>query len=288
MPFERPTNLLAGFIAVHPDPGVPELLMAGEQWAPQTKAIAEHSHGVWEFYYQVGGCSVWRVGRRVVRLAPSGLLVISPGLRHSLLASQESEQHYLFAALDLNQIAARIGSEVIQVYHPDHPQLVPNAGEARNAFQNLMRELTILRDWRSRALQLSVDALVIEVGRCLHGGGFRKMELHPAIHRAVGLMEQEPEQPWNTTALARRAGVSIPHLNALFQKYLRTAWNAQKSFYCAATCRSPRSLLSWVFVQGSTSRQHLGANSAARPANLRPKRGQEASSLLRSNFRFLQ
>lgn len=226
MPFERPTNLLAGFIAVHPDPSVPELLMAGEQWAPQTKAIAEHSHGVWEFYYQVSGCSVWRVGRRVVRLAPSGLLVIPPGLRHSLPASQESEQHYLFAALDLNQIAARIGSEVIQVYHRDHPQLVPSAGEARNAFQNLMRELTILRDWRSRALQLSVDALVIEIGRCLHGGGFRKMEMHPAIHRAVGLMEQEPEQPWNTTALARRAGVSIPHLNALFQKYLRTTPHA--------------------------------------------------------------
>lgn len=226
MPFDRPADLLAGFIAARPDPAVPELVMAGEQWAPRDKRIAEHSHEVWEFYLQVEGSSVWRAGRRRFTAEPGGLLVAPPGVNHALPDRQETDHHYLFAAVDLPRVARRLGREVLATFRPGELQIRPRAGETRPAFQALVRELTLLRPWRSQALRLAVDALVLEVARALAGGESQAVGLHPAVHRAMRLIEQEPERAWPATTLARLAGVSAPHLNDLFRRELGTTPHA--------------------------------------------------------------
>lgn len=226
MPFDRPDDLLAGFIAVSPSNEVPELIMAGEQWAPRDKRIAEHSHDVWEFYLQVSGSSVWRTGRRRHVLNPGGLLVAPPGVNHALPGEQPSDHHYFFAAVDLPIITQRLGAEVADAFESGAVQTRAQAGEARAAFQTLVREITILRPWRSIALRLAVDALVLEIARSLSGGQSEPVGLHPAVHRAVRLIEQEPERGWKTPTLARLAGVSPPHLNDLFRRELGTTPHA--------------------------------------------------------------
>ncbi|HLL89846.1 MAG TPA: hypothetical protein VK324_11120, partial [Tepidisphaeraceae bacterium] len=59
MKYFRPKNLLAGYHAERPDPGVPELTHAGEQWAPSEYLIPDHAHEFWEFYLQLDGGSGW-------------------------------------------------------------------------------------------------------------------------------------------------------------------------------------------------------------------------------------
>lgn len=264
MSYDRPSDLLAGFIAARPDASVPELVMAGEQWAPPEKRIAEHSHEVWEFYLQVEGKSVWRAGRQRLELGPGGLLVAPPGVRHALPERQPGAHHYLFAAVDLERVARRLGVGPMAVFKPGEMLFRAAAGEIRPAFQSLVREVSLVRPWRSVALRIAVDTLALEVSRVLGGEPTRPLGRHPAVHRAALLIEQEPERAWRTPALAQRAGVSAPHLVTLFRRDLGTT---PRAFLLATRMQRATELLrrgDWTITRlalelGFSSSQHFAA-----------------------------
>jgi len=221
MPFDRPADLLAGFIATRPDPEVPELIMVGEQWAPRGQRIGAHSHEDWEFYYQVEGLSRWRVARRTYEIQAGALFAAPPGVRHEMPEHQRGEHHYCFVAVDVARCARRIGSDVAEVFlKSSEPRVIESAGEARAAFQTLVREVSIVRPWRAAALRMATDAFVLEVARLLSGGEQRALGRHPAVTRALRLMEQEPERAWRVPVLARLAGCSPAHLTELFRREL--------------------------------------------------------------------
>jgi hypothetical protein len=54
---------VSGFDATNPDPDVPEVAHAGEQWLPMHYPIGVHSHEVFEFSFQIDGVSSWQSGR---------------------------------------------------------------------------------------------------------------------------------------------------------------------------------------------------------------------------------
>lgn len=197
--------------------------MAGEQWAPRGQRIGAHAHENWEFYYQVDGRSRWRSGRRTYEVEAGGLFVAPPGVRHGMPERQPVEHHYYFASVAVEACARRLGAEVVASFQvATEPLVVEEAGEVRGAFQALVREVSIVRPWRAAGLRLATDELVLEVARLLSGGEARALGRHPAVTRAVRLIEQEPERAWRVPALASLAGASAAHLTELFRKELGT------------------------------------------------------------------
>jgi AraC-like DNA-binding protein len=213
----RPADLLAGFIAVRPDPGVPELVMAGEQWAPGGQFIAEHSHPVWEFYLQVDGDSAWRADHRTHRLRPGTLLVVAPNVAHRMSRRQAAGHHYYFAAIDLRACRARI-PDLPHPLAPDRVTVLAGANGPARAFATLVREVTLVQPSRPIGLRLAVDSLVLETWRILSypNSPPRAIGWHPGVERVVTLVQQQPGRAWNVRALARLAGLSEGHLTERF------------------------------------------------------------------------
>ncbi len=204
-PLSRPPDLLAGFISVHPDPGLPELVMAGEQWGHGGQFIGEHRHEVWEFYHQVSGESRWRVPGKNWKLAPGSLLAVPPGVSHRMDAPQPEEHHYYFAAIDPEAVRKR-HPELPDVFRGRTAWMRENAHAVAPVFATLVREVSLLKEARGLGLRLAVDALLLEIART---AGSRAAPLsatlawHPGVERAVGVIRQNPGQSLTVASLAR-------------------------------------------------------------------------------------
>jgi AraC-like DNA-binding protein len=213
----RPADLLAGFITVRPEAEVPELVMAGEQWAPGGQFIAKHWHPVWEFYLQVEGVSLWRVDNRTHRLRPGTLLAVAPRVPHLMSRRQVAGHHYYFAAIDVRACRTRVPG-LPHPLSPDRAIVVSGATGVARAFAALVREVALVQPWRSLGLRLAVDSLVLETWRAISQPALppRATGWHPGVERVVTLVQQQPGRPWNVRALARLAGLSEGHLTARF------------------------------------------------------------------------
>ena len=226
--FVRPDDLLAGFYAGDPDPLVPELRHCGEFWAPATHWVGPHRHAVWELFLQLDGVSSWSAkssGKRAVRVGPGGLFAAAPGVCHTMAERPGRAQHYLFAAVDVAAVLARRpawadawdGAGPIVCASDAHALLPP--------FRALVREVGGGLADGSDGLRLAVDALVLEATRLLRRNVASsrrppRLATHPAVARAVELMQGHPGRRWRVAELARLAGVSPSHLRERFRREL--------------------------------------------------------------------
>jgi AraC-like DNA-binding protein len=221
--FNKPRTLLAGFYAGDPDPDLPELVHAGEQWAPGDFQIPEHSHAVWEFYLQMEGGSEWRgLGRRY-HLEPGAFFAAPPGVLHDLVGVPSAKFHFYFAALDLEPILARL-PELAPAWEGREIRCVAAGASAVPAFRQLIREITTALPHRTAALRLAMDALVLEATRLIADQGALSsppknlINLHPAVVRAREVLDREPEKNWRLAELARVTGLSATHLAECFTR----------------------------------------------------------------------
>ncbi len=217
MKYLRPQSLLAGFHADSPDDGVPELVHAGEQWAPTSLLIHAHSHPVWEFYLQLEGTTLWSDDRRTHHLRGGGFFAAPPRVRHRMRDRPRARHHFFFAAIDLDAVFAR------------HPLLrpswlfrecahLPNAHSLQPAFRQLIHEVSTDRPFRSHGLRIALDYLVVEATRLFEGGGRAILPLHPAVEQTRALLDRDFAEPWRLAELARIADISPNHLVQLFTR----------------------------------------------------------------------
>jgi AraC-like DNA-binding protein len=225
MRYIRPEQLLTGFHAERPDDAVPELVHAGEQWAPARYFIGTHAHDEWDFYLQLDGSTEWtcRAGGDggAHALRPGHFFAAPPRVRHAMRDRPRARHHFFFAAVDLAPVLAR------------HPSLRPlwrdaaaagcatfsNAQGLEPAFRQLIREVSMRLPHRSEGLRAALDYLVIETSRLFEAGDGRAiLPMHPAVQKAKDLLDRDFAEPWHLADLGRLVGVSPNHLVHLFTR----------------------------------------------------------------------
>lgn len=231
MRITKPLSIVGGFHADRPDPSLPELHFLGEQWAPEDYQIGRHSHPVWEFYLQLHGWSVWRDGQGgVYRCAAGAFFSPPPGLEHWLDQTSTGKHHFMFAAIDVDRIVAKLAADLQRQWQPRRVLHLRNGGACEAAFRRLIRETTADRPFRSESLRRALETLVLDVSRMVAEAagapGRSLLPLHPAVETARLAMDSHPSEPWRLEALAAMAGVSPNHLATLFAREVGLAPHA--------------------------------------------------------------
>ncbi|HEV8246817.1 MAG TPA: AraC family transcriptional regulator [Polyangiaceae bacterium] len=216
--FYRPRGVLSGFDATLPDPSVPEVVHAGEQWLPTEYPIGRHAHEVSEFYYQIDGVSLWQSGATLHELRAKQLFLVPPHVEHSLVNRATGEHHFFFAAIDVQRVLSRV-PEVAAQYQSDACRSVARAESLEAPFRQFMREVTTQGPFHAQGLRAAVDALVIEAARLLFGGSSQGLvALHPGVIAVRDALDHHPGEPWTLPVLSKLAGLSPNHLTALFKR----------------------------------------------------------------------
>jgi AraC-like DNA-binding protein len=216
MRFYRPRGVLSGFDASNPDPDVPEVAHAGEQWLPASYPIGFHHHDFFELYLQLDGVSLWESGGRRYELRPRDFLLVAPRVQHALVNRRTGKHHFLFAAIDVKSALSRL-PEVGAQYAGDGCRTVAAAESLEAPFRQLLREVTTRAPYRAPALRAAVDVLVIEAARLLaHGPAETLVTGHPGVMAVKDILHTRSREPWSLAALSRIAGLSPSRLTALF------------------------------------------------------------------------
>jgi AraC family transcriptional regulator len=216
----RPRGVLSGFDATAPDPNVPEVRHAGEQWLPTEYAIGRHAHEVYEFYYQIDGVSLWQSQGKRYELRPKQLFLAPPGAEHLLVNRPTGKHHFFFAQLDLKTVLRRL-PELTPQYESEVCRIVTRAETLEAPFRQFMREVTTESPYRTLGLRSAVDQLVIEAARVLSGESVQALvAIHPGVRAVLRAFEEQPGEHWTLPALAKLAALSPNHLNELFRRDL--------------------------------------------------------------------
>lgn len=221
--YGRPPELLAGFHADLPDADVPELVHIGEQWASRRLFVTNHSHTVWEFYFQISGECRWDAPGQTCTLSPGGFFAAPPHLPHQMHDRPDDKHHFFFAALDLPVVFARLPA-LAMLWQRETIVFLPHSETLQTPFRQLIREVSLTLPHRALGLRLALDALVLEASRLLEASGTitdtpHSLTLrHPAVRLAKELLDHQPGRDWRLADLARMAGLSAHHLVECFTR----------------------------------------------------------------------
>ena len=217
--YTQPPNLLAGFHAERPEPSVPELVHAGEQWASQRLLISRHSHTVWEFYLQISGISRWDA-EEMYTLTPGCFFAAPPSLSHQMHERSHDKHHFFYAALDLAPSLLRLELPA-GLWNPARVYFQTGGEALLPPFRQLIRDISLALPYRAAGLRLAIDALVLEASRLCAPPLLPPappLSLHPSVRRAKELLDHQAARPWSLADLAQMAGISPHHLVECFTK----------------------------------------------------------------------
>jgi len=219
MSYFRPPGLLAGFHTEQLDGDVPELVHAGEQWAPRSFPIRTHSHMQWEMYLQSDGETSWSAEGRRYQVPAGALFAAPPGLEHGLEGVAQPKHHFYFVALDVDVVLRRLG---IEPWSRREVIIVRDASVLAVPFRQLIREVSLPMPYRAAGIRTALDALVLETSRLLMEPDAATELAPPFVHagvaRARELLDRHPGEPWKVSDLARMVGVSANYLAERFTR----------------------------------------------------------------------
>jgi len=227
MQVSRPIGLLAGFHASRSDEGVPELDCAGEQWALRSFPIRPHSHQGWELFYQVDGWSVWEDERGgLFRVDACGLMAMPPAHVHWLTQDPpgSAKQHFIFAVIDVAAVSER-HPEIAPLWSERRPRFSPNGATAFAPLRQLIHEVSARHMLPSTGLRLAIDSAIVEATRIFADEqvGVSALNIHPAVERAMRLIELQCGRAWTLAELSAECGLSPNHLAEMFTRDVGTS-----------------------------------------------------------------
>jgi AraC-like DNA-binding protein len=209
---------VAGFWAVGLDRILPEVIDSGEHWEESRYRVGPHLHRHWEIGYVVEGTTrIGLMGAREIFLRPGSLWCFPPNLNHWLEHGPEPKHHMVFVGFDLRAIEQR---------HPDwnasqvlrQTRSLDGQPQLEHHFFHVIREGITTSAHQSAGLRLAIDALVLELVRAVENSKPipSPAAMHPAVSRALGVLESRFREEWTLSKLADEVGLSRGRLAALF------------------------------------------------------------------------
>jgi AraC-like DNA-binding protein len=234
---------LAGFWAVGLDRILAEVVDSGEHWEGPRYRVGPHLHRHWEVGYVAEGTTrMGLMGEREVFLKPGSLWCFPPNLNHWVEHGPEPKHHLLWVGFDLR---------VIEHRHPhwNASQLLRRASsldgqpQLERHFLQVIREGITASVHQAAGLRLAIDGLVLELVRATENAkpAPSRAALHPAISRALGILEGRFREDWTLNTLAEEVGLSRGRLAVLFG---REAGSSMHKFLTKVRVQNAESLLS--------------------------------------------
>lgn len=220
---------LAGFWAVGLDRILPEVIDSGEHWEAPRYRVGPHLHRHWEIGYVVEGTTrMGLMGEREIFLKPGSLWCFPPNVNHWVEHGPEPKHHLLWVGFDLRAVENR---------HPEWKALeslkstlsLVGSPHLERHFLQIIREGTTSSVHQAAGLRLALDALVLEVVRAMENSkpAPSPAALHPALSRALGILEGRFREDWTLRTLAEEVGLSRGRLAALFSQEAGSSMHKQ-------------------------------------------------------------
>jgi AraC-like DNA-binding protein len=220
MQIVKTKGVIYGFHAIELDQIVPEVVDLGEHWESPGSQQEGHQHRYWELGYTTEGTSELHVsGGGRFNLSAGSFWSVTAGTNHWLRQGPEARHHRLFVGLQLPIIVARRSEwnlrgllrEVV-VLHEVY--------QLEQLFSRIITEGTTPSNYRAAALRLGVDALLLEIVRAGTDGKRRAANavMHPAVSRALSLLQTRYRENWSLERLASESGISRARLAQLFRR----------------------------------------------------------------------
>lgn len=213
-------GVIYGFHAIELNQVVPEVVDLGEHWESPGSQEEGHQHRYWEFGFVAEGASDLHVGGGLrFHLGSGSFWSVPAGTKHWLRRGLDARHHRLFVGLQLPTIAAR---------HPEwnlrnllrEVVVLHEVYQFEQLFSRIVTEGATPSHYQAAALRLGVDALLLEIVRANTDGNRRAANavIHPAVTRALTLLQTRFRENWSLERLASESGISRARLAQLFSR----------------------------------------------------------------------
>jgi len=213
-------GMISGFWATEIDPLVPDIVECGDTQHRYRSRVAPHHHRHWELYYQVAGKTKHHsMGGRKFILQPGSIYCVGPDINHWHEHISRPSVHALFVGFDLAAVAARHPEwDVFRHFAPIFS--VDGVHQLERSMSRVLEEATVVLKQQSSGLRLALDMLVLDVMRTFSDpvGARSSVAKHPAVLRAVHLLDTRFREPWGLNEIADKVEMSRAHLATLFQR----------------------------------------------------------------------
>jgi AraC family transcriptional regulator len=201
-----------------------ELAECGRYRDPAGSEDKRHVHPYWEFGYVVEGTTELRTGNGPEACLQSGSFwSVAPEADHWFRRGPESGHLRLVVGYDLSAMAARHSEwNLLQVF--SDVMVLHQVYHIESLFLRALNECSRSVSYRTEALRLALDTLILQVLRA-NLDRTRKgahTTLHPAVSRALHLLQNRYRENWTIARLATEAGISRARLAQLFRSQIGT------------------------------------------------------------------
>ena len=218
-------GVVYGFHAIDLNQIVPEVVDLGEHWESSRSQQEEHQHRYWEFGYIAEGTSELHVvGGRRFNLSVGSFWSVTAGTKHWLRQGPEARHHRLSVGLQLPIIVARYPEWNLRTLLREVVAL-PEVYQFEPLFSRIITEGATPSNLQAAARRLGVEALLLETVRASSGGSRRTGNAvrHPAVSRALNLLQTRFRERWSLERLASESGISRARLAQLFRRQVGTS-----------------------------------------------------------------
>jgi AraC-like DNA-binding protein len=239
----RAKGPLPGFKVVELDKVLPELVDLGEDREEANYRCRAQTYSHWVLMYVIEGTSRFGIeGRPEIMLRPGSVACFPPNISHWGQCGPEPKHHRLWVGLELVVVESRHPewklSQALSRVHAAHDLM-----DLERCFFQVIREATTPSLHQGCGLRLALDTLVLEVVR-----GFTEpkkiislVSVHPAISKALDILETKFRKNWTLSELAEEVGLSRSRLAELFN--LEAGYSIHK-FLTKVRVRHAKTLLS--------------------------------------------
>jgi AraC-like DNA-binding protein len=209
---------LHGFKIVELDRILPEVVDLGEHREGANWRRGTQTQKHWTLFYVVEGTNRLRIeGGAEISMKPGSIACLPPKLRHSGQYGPEPKHRLLWVSFKLTAIDSRNPQWKLSQYL-DRPRFAHGLNHLERCFLQVIREATRPSIHQACGLRLALDTLVLEVVRAIQEprNVLSVLSFHPAISKALGILESRFRKNWTLGELAREVGLSRSRLAELF------------------------------------------------------------------------
>lgn len=219
---------LPGCEVVEPDSILPEIVDVGEYREEANYRSRLHTQNHWLVFYAVEGTSqIGLEGGPEIWLKPGSVACLPPNLSYWRRQGPEPKHRLLRVGFQLSAIDDRHPewklSRSLDQFHFAHDAL-----HLGHFFLQVIQEAVTPSLLQACGLRLALDTLLLEVVRGITDPdmALSPLSVHPAVSKALEILETRFKKNWTLSELAQEVGLSRSRLAELFN--LETGYSIRK------------------------------------------------------------